>query len=708
MSNETPLDQSRDERLVDSPDESQINSGGPTVGPAEAAPMGNADGDDDATPAPVNDNDDDDAPAGDGPAGADDDLVTLNSSGETIIGDDGDNLLEGGDGDDLIIGGGGDDTISGGAGDDTLIGGRDEDDPDSGNDQISGGEGDDLIFGGGGDDTLFGGAGNDTIFGGDGNDFIVGGSGGDGLEDYTVTITFEGGTADFKNSLGFYYLDPVTGAFSNVQFAFPNASPEGPDGLDGGGELIPGESSFSVPVPPGAIVGTFLVADGFDLNDGYEGLDFDNGSLKFVNAEGQPAGPGDTDPQLIHVAPDGTETPINGPVYHSFAFDENLALNPDGKLHLEGISENADGSWTFGFEDLPNLGDQDFDDVIFSIDLANSGATFPNPFFDASSTLIDGDPSGGNLLDGGAGNDLIVTGAGQDTVDAGKGDDTIFAGPGDFVDGGEGFDALVIRDWEHIVARDIKTETDPETGISTLSGWLVYKDPDDPDAPLPEFGGVYGDDLVPDGNLRTMQFKNINAIVPCFTPGTSIATPEGERLVETLQVGDRIISRDNGLQEIRWIGARKLDWATLNANTHLRPILIEKGALGNGLPERDMLVSPQHRVLVANERTQLYFDEHEVLVAAKHLVNHHSIREVAAPGVTYVHFMCERHEVVLSNGAWTETFQPGDQTLKSMGNAQRLELFELFPELSAAPGREGYTAARKSLKRHEARLLVNS
>ena len=629
-------------------------------------------------------------------------------SGDTIIGTSGDDKLVGTDGDDLIIGGAGNDTILGNDGNDTIIAGGDTCETGRiGNNLVDGGDGDDIIFGDAGNDTLFGGAGNDTIFGGAGNDFIVGGSGGDGLEDYTVTITFEGGTAGFKNSLGFYFIDPATGTFSNVVLGFPNASPEGPDGLDGGGDLIPGESSFSVPVPPGAIVGTFLVADGFTLNDGYEGLDFETGSLKFVNADGQPAGPNDTNPQLIHVAADGTETPIEGPVYHSLAFDDTVGLNPDGKVHLDGISENEDGTWTFGFEDLPRLGDRDFDDVIFTVDLANSGATFVNPFFDASSELIDGDPSGGNVLDGGAGDDLIVTGAGQDTVDAGSGDDTILAGPGDFVDGGEGFDHLVIRNWEHIVARDIKTETDPETGISTLSGWLVYKDPDDPDAPLPEFGGVFGDDLTPDGNARTMQFKNINAIVPCFTPGTSIATPEGERKVETLKVGDRVITRDNGLQEIRWIGTRKVDWATLGANPHLRPVLIEKGALGNGLPERDMLVSPQHRVLVANERTQLYFDEHEVLVAAKHLINHHSIREVEAPGVTYVHFMCARHEVVLSDGAWTETFQPGDQTLKSMGNAQRLELFELFPELAAAPGREGYASARKSLKRHEAKLLAS-
>jgi hypothetical protein len=95
-----------------------------------------------------------------------------------------------------------------------------------------------------------------------------------------------------------------------------------------------------------------------------------------------------------------------------------------------------------------------------------------------------------------------------------------------------------------------------------------------------------------------------------------------------------------------------------------------------------------------------------VLVAAKHLLSSQGVHSVDAAGVAYIHFMCDRHEVVLSNGAWTETFQPGDMTLKGMGNAQRSEIFDLFPELKTEVGLENYTAARKTLKRHEAALLV--
>jgi hypothetical protein len=193
--------------------------------------------------------------------------------------------------------------------------------------------------------------------------------------------------------------------------------------------------------------------------------------------------------------------------------------------------------------------------------------------------------------------------------------------------------------------------------------------------------------------------------VPCFTPGTAIATPRGERAIEELAVGDRVVTRDNGIQEIRWIGRKTLDHGQLAAAEHLRPILVTRGSLGQGLPERDMLVSPNHRFLAANERTMLYFEEHEVLVAAKHLVDSRTIRPVNVLGVTYVHFMCDRHEVVLANGAWTESFQPGDHSLNGLGNAQRTEIYELFPELAERPGRKAYVSARRTLKRYEAALL---
>ena len=219
-------------------------------------------------------------------------------------------------------------------------------------------------------------------------------------------------------------------------------------------------------------------------------------------------------------------------------------------------------------------------------------------------------------------------------------------------------------------------------------------------------GGLTGDDNDAPARGAAEPAGDLAETVPCFTPGTLIATPRGERRVESLREGDRIITRDNGIQEIRWVGHKALMGRDLRHAPHLQPVVIQAGALGNGLPERDIMVSPNHRMLVAGERTLLHFDEGEVLAAAKHLIGAAGVHQVEAARIDYVHFMFDRHEVVLSNGAWTESFQPGDYSLRGIGAGQRAELLELFPELKTVKGIAGYASARRSLNRDEAQLLI--
>lgn len=296
---------------------------------------------------------------------------------------------------------------------------------------------------------------------------------------------------------------------------------------------------------------------------------------------------------------------------------------------------------------------------------------------------------GDDRVDGGAGNDTLIGGAGADEQSGGDGRDVFIIGAaedgsGDNIDGGAGGDDFDTLDL---------------TGAGPLN--ITYLSPNR------ESG--YVEFLDASGGIVTgsLTFNEIETVVPCFTPGTSIATPRGEILVEDLQVGDSVITRDNGIQEIRWIGAKSMDGRDLQENPHLQPILLQRGSLGNGLPERDMLVSPNHRMLVGNDRVSLYFDEHEVLVSAKHLLNPKAgVQTINSMGTTYIHFMFEKHEVILANGAWSESFQPGDYTLKGIGNAQRNEIFELFPELREQKGQTAYASARLTLKRHEAKMLL--
>lgn len=194
--------------------------------------------------------------------------------------------------------------------------------------------------------------------------------------------------------------------------------------------------------------------------------------------------------------------------------------------------------------------------------------------------------------------------------------------------------------------------------------------------------------------------------VTCFTTGTQIATINGGVNVENLKVGDRVFTRDNGNQTIRWIGKRRLSAAELDASPELQPIRIMPNALGPDMPEREMWLSPNHRVLLTSAYAQLYFEDNEVLAAAKHLTRLPGIDQISTDEVTYVHIMFDRHEIVLSDAIWSESFLPGEYTLDNINQEQRDEIFALFPELDRDIEAGGWTAARRILREKEARVLL--
>lgn len=204
----------------------------------------------------------------------------------------------------------------------------------------------------------------------------------------------------------------------------------------------------------------------------------------------------------------------------------------------------------------------------------------------------------------------------------------------------------------------------------------------------------------------TLTYAQIAQVIPCFTPGTRIATPKGEKPVENLKIGDRVVTRDNGIRHITWAGQKTMQMQDLQISATMRPVLIRAGALGQGLPERDMIVSPNHRVLVVSDKAKRHFSESEVLIAAKHLTRMKGVTPIDLPTATYIHFMCETHEIVLSDGAWTETFQPGDDTLQGIDADQREELFLLFPELATKEGLRRYRAARKTLQQTDDAVMI--
>lgn len=187
---------------------------------------------------------------------------------------------------------------------------------------------------------------------------------------------------------------------------------------------------------------------------------------------------------------------------------------------------------------------------------------------------------------------------------------------------------------------------------------------------------------------------------PCFTPGTKIKTDGGEVLVENIDVGHRVLTRDNGYQTVRWIGRRDLDAKDLADHPDLQPIEIKKNALGENIPERDMHVSPQHRMLLNNDQIRSWLDSQEALVAAHLLTCFAGIESKTVNRISYIHFMFDQHEIVLADGAWSESYQPRDLTSSTLNRAIREELFRLFPELET-DGADAYPAAREDLTQPE-------
>ncbi len=174
---------------------------------------------------------------------------------------------------------------------------------------------------------------------------------------------------------------------------------------------------------------------------------------------------------------------------------------------------------------------------------------------------------------------------------------------------------------------------------------------------------------------------SFDATLVCFASGTLIETKSGSKNVEYLKVGDLVETFDNGLQEIRWIGSRHVNSAGLLTNPELYPIRIRKGALGWGFPEKDLMVSPQHRILISSKIAKRIFDTAEVLVAANKLVGIDGIEVITDVNeVDYFHILFDQHELVFANGIIAESLLPGKQALQAVSQEAREEIITLFPE----------------------------
>jgi len=349
----------------------------------------------------------------------------------TILGGGGDDILWSNAGNDFINGADGNDIIDGGPGWDDLIGS-------AGNDQIFGGEGDDMLSGGDGDDFLYGGSDlglrdldkdfldnisfPDLVEGTDIVDLVPPGTDSLGINDgnlsvnyeATAELTFQRGFAGYKNTLAIYEVAD-DGAIQNVQVLWGNVKDAGFG------------NTYTIDIPTGADggeFGFFIIANGYRVNGNYAGLDIEGeGNVSIIYDYGGPnerAGNVNDDGDFLStVYNDGvTEMVLNGPTYHTTPRGGDNSINPDDQTHVvSGQATDGDTEvLRIGFEDLPNLGDADFEDVLFDLDI--------------NEIRVDASELGNDTLDGGAGDDHLYGEAGDDLLIIGDGLDHAFGGAG--------------------------------------------------------------------------------------------------------------------------------------------------------------------------------------------------------------------------------------------------------------------------------------
>lgn len=328
---------------------------------------------------------------------------------------------------------------------------------------------------------------------------------------------------------------------------------------------------------------------------------------------------------------------------------------------------------------------------------------------------------GNDLLAGGLGNDTLIGGDGADTLEGGAGNDSLDLGLNDNVT-----DTVIFSDGAgNDIVTNFTAPIDNGDGTYTTGDKLNVSGLTDANGnPVNAADVVVSDDgngnavlTFPNGESITLigvapsqidSFRELAAAgIPCFATGTMIETLNGPVAIENLRVGDLVETLDHGFQPIRWIGSRKLENLELLSNRHLRPVRIRAGALGSGMPEQDLLVSPQHRMLVQSKIAMRMFGKHEVLVAAKQLVVTEGVDvEETAKSVEYFHMLFDRHQIVFAEGAMAESLYTGQEALMTVGAEALAEILQILPELRRLDPDNLPTPARQLVRGRLARKLA--
>jgi hypothetical protein len=204
-----------------------------------------------------------------------------------------------------------------------------------------------------------------------------------------------------------------------------------------------------------------------------------------------------------------------------------------------------------------------------------------------------------------------------------------------------------------------------------------------------------------DGDMHTMTIDpgdaNVIVNVVCFTPSTWLDTPDGALMVGSIKVGDMISTMDNGPQPVRFIGRRRVVFSERDHN--LKPIRIRRGAYDGVHPRRDMMLSPQHRILLRGPAIKNAFGVEEVLGPVKGMLGQPGFRKALGRGsIEYVSILFDRHEIVYADGVPAESFLPRPYATAYLPPNTVSEINGLFPGVFSEKSAELYPPARNLVK----------
>ena len=610
-----------------------------------------------------------------GETSGDNDILDLSAvSGDAYVffasGDDGAGTVKFSNGDIMIfsemesvVGGNRPDgTVTGTAGDDVMTGGYIDSQGDAVEDwdyaladSIVAGQGADTVEGGQAGDTIYGGSGADVLSGNSGDDSVFGEAGADVIDGGTGSDTLFGGSGDdtFIMDDG-YGTDTIYGGEAGSDNDVLDLTR-----FDTTGATITYTSAESGTVTHGSDTITFYGIEEVAATDQADTLSGSSAGDSMAGGAGNDQIDGNS----------GDDSLYGGSGDDLLIIDENDSVI-DGGTGRDTVSAADAGSgisFDMGASNVEEVWGSDFGDTI-----------------DGSSA------ASGSSIQGGGGADVLSAGGGQE-VYGGSGDDSISsAGGDDTLYGGSGSDYITLTgpgNYQLFGGEDAG-DTDNDTldlsalGDSNQVSSITYGGGDN------ESGTI----VFTSGDTATFSgFEN----VICFARGTHILTANGYRPVERLRAGDMVRTKDRGMRPLRWIGSR-----TVSAMGSSAPVVIGEGVLGN---RRELVVSPQHRMLVAGWQADVLFGEPEVFVPAKFLIDYDNTYRRYGGEVEYFHLCFDRHEVIFAEGAACESFLPGAVGADAIPDHHLAELYQVFPQLR--DDIHWMKPARLTLRAHEARSL---